>query len=144
MLGAVLGRHAGIAHYTVGQRRGLNIGNAGSGDPLYVIRLEAETRRVVVGPRAALGSQRVIVRDVNWLGEGTGREGSVHAAVKIRSTRPPAPATVMLRADGGAEVMLDAAEEAVAPGQACVFYDGDRVLGGGWIVREAATTQTAA
>jgi len=136
--GAVLGRHHGIIHYTVGQRRGLNLGGR---DPLYVLRLEPETRRVVVGPRAALGRLRLVVRDVNWLGDGSANE--IRAAVKIRSTRPPAPATVTLRADGGAEVVLDAPEEAVAPGQACVFYDGDRVLGGGWITREGYETATA-
>jgi len=129
--GRTLGRHAGIVHYTIGQRRGLNLGG---GDALYVLRLEPETRRVIVGPRAALGRQRLAVRDVNWLGDGV--PGEVRASVKIRSTRPPAPATIMIRSNGHAEVALDAPEEAVAPGQACVFYDGDRVLGGGWIVRD--------
>ena len=129
--GRTLGRHAGIVHYTIGQRRGLNLGG---GDALYVLRLEPETRRVIVGPRAALGRQRLAVRDVNWLGDGL--PGEVRASVKIRSTRPPAPATIMIRSNGHAEVALDAPEEAVAPGQACVFYDGDRVLGGGWIVRD--------
>ena len=130
--GHVLGRHAGIVHYTIGQRRGLNLGG---GDALYVLRLEPEARRVVVGPRAALGRQMVRVRDVNWLG-GADVKG-FRTAVKIRSTRPPAPATVALTADGGALVTLDLPEEAVAPGQACVFYDGDRVLGGGWIEKAA-------
>ena len=129
--GAVLGQHEGVIHYTVGQRKGLNIGG---GAALYVIRIDPESRRVVVGPRTALGRQRVVVRDVNWLGDA--RDGEIRAAVKIRSTRPPAPATVTLGADGGAIVMLDEPEEAVAPGQACVFYAGDRVLGGGWITRD--------
>jgi tRNA-specific 2-thiouridylase len=129
--GQVLGRHQGIIHYTIGQRRGLNLGG---GDALYVLRLEPESRRVVVGPRAALGRQKLSVRDVNWLGDGAA--GEVRAAVKIRSTRPPAPACVTIGADGHAEILLDTPEEAVAPGQACVFYEGDRVLGGGWITRE--------
>ena len=128
----MLGRHAGIVHYTVGQRRGLDLGG---GEALYVIRLEPATRRVVVGPRAALGRARIRVRDVNWLGGEAATP--VRAAVKIRSTRPPVAATVT-RTSGGAEVALDAPEEGVAPGQACVFYDGERVLGGGWIVRDAA------
>jgi tRNA-specific 2-thiouridylase len=130
----MLGRHQGVIHYTVGQRKGLNIGG---GDALYVVRLEADTRRVVVGPRAALGRQRVIVRDVNWLGDDATGGGEIRAAVKIRSTRPPAPATVTLHADGGATVTLDEPEEAVAPGQACVFYNGERVLGGGWVTRDS-------
>jgi tRNA-specific 2-thiouridylase len=131
--GNVLGRHAGIIHYTVGQRRGLNLGG---GAALYVLRLEPEARRVVVGPREALGRQRIAVTGVNWLGEGDGQ--NLRAAVKIRSARPAAPAMVSLGANGTASILLDAPEEAVAPGQACVFYDGERVLGGGWITRDAA------
>jgi tRNA-specific 2-thiouridylase len=130
--GKVLGRHQGIIHYTIGQRRGLNLGG---GDPLYVLRLDAAARRVVVGPRAALGSLRVSVRDVNWLGGDHAEGDSFRATVKVRSTRPPAPATITFVAGNSALVELDAPEEAVAPGQACVFYDGDRVLGGGWITR---------
>ena len=138
--GRVLGRHQGIVHYTVGQRRGLNLGG---GDPLYVIRLDASTRRVVVGPRAALANVSVAVRDVNWLGERPAAGVPVRAAVKIRSTRPPAAALVTLMADGGATVALEEPEEAIAPGQACVMYDGDRVLGGGWITRDATKRAAA-
>jgi tRNA-specific 2-thiouridylase len=130
--GKVLGRHQGIIHYTIGQRRGLNLGG---GDPLYVLRLDAAAKRVVVGPKAALGSLRVTVRDVNWLGGDHAEGDSFRAAVKVRSTRPPAPATITFAAGNGALVELDTPEEAVAPGQACVFYDGDRVLGGGFIAR---------
>jgi tRNA-specific 2-thiouridylase len=130
--GTVLGRHQGIIHYTIGQRRGLNLGG---GDPLYVLRLDAAAKRVVVGPRAALGSLRVSVRDVNWLGGDRAEGSSIRAAVKVRSTRPPAPATITFAAGNCAVVELDAPEEAVAPGQACVFYDDDRVLGGGFITR---------
>jgi tRNA-specific 2-thiouridylase len=131
--GRVLGRHRGIIHYTVGQRRGLNLGG---GDPLYVVRLDAAARRVIVGPRAALANATVTVRDLNWLGERIEPGVPLRAAVKIRSTRPPAAAAVTLLPDGGALVELDQPEEAVAPGQACVIYDGDRVLGGGWITRD--------
>ncbi len=129
--GRVLGRHQGIVHYTVGQRRGLRLGG---GEPLYVLRLEPDSRRVVVGPKEALACRRIRLAGVNWLGEGDGREERV--TVKIRSTRPPVPATLSLDADGGATVDLDAPEEGVAAGQACVLYRGERVLGGGWIRRE--------
>lgn len=132
--GQVLGEHKGIIHYTVGQRRGLGIGG---GEPLYVVRLDPEARHVVVGPREALATSIVPVAEVNWLGDDrfdrapeTGHE----VLVKVRSTRPPAPALVRPTA-AGAEVDLATPEEGIAPGQACVFYapDGSRVLGGGWI-----------
>jgi len=129
--GRVLGQHQGVIHYTVGQRRGLGLGG---GAPLYVVRVEADTRRVVVGPREALGRRHIELAGVNWLGDGDGQ--GVRVTVKIRSTREPAPATLTLGPDGTATVTLDAPEEAVAPGQACVFYREERVLGGGWIVAE--------
>jgi len=134
--GRVLGTHPGIIHYTIGQRRGLGIGG---GAPLYVVRLEPETRRVVVGPRAALGTRSVAVEAVNWIGAGTLAQappGGHEALVKVRSARPPAPARIHPR-PGGAAVELVEPEEGVAPGQACVFYapEGSRVLGGGWIAR---------
>lgn len=134
--GNVLARHDGIIHYTVGQRRGLGIGG---GQPLYIVRLEPEARRVVVGPAEALLTGRLGVREVNWLGDGDGppRTG-IKVAVKLRSTQPLTMATVSGRGDGIAEVMLDTPQAGVAPGQACVFYDGERMLGGGWIVRPAA------
>jgi len=128
--GRVLGRHQGVIHYTIGQRRGLNIGG---GDPLYVLRLDAERAQVVVGPKEMLGRQTVAVRAVNWLGQGDGLGQEYRCQVKIRSTRPPAEARLILDGQGGALVRLDQPEEGVAPGQACVFYDGERVLGGGWI-----------
>lgn len=130
--GNVLGTHRGVIHYTIGQRRGLGIG--GLGDPLYVVRLDPETRRVIVGPKEALKTRIVPVTEVNWLGDGP-FEGEVQIAARIRSTRPPRPA--ILRATGAnrAEIELLDAEEGVSPGQACVFYEPDstRVLGGGWI-----------
>ena len=130
--GQVLGRHEGIIHYTVGQRKGLGIGG---GPPLYVIRLDAPNRHVVVGPKESLALKRISLHTVNWLGEGPteGREVSV----KVRSTRPPAPATLTLTENGRAELTLHGVEEGVSPGQACVFYDGDRMLGGGWISARA-------
>jgi tRNA-specific 2-thiouridylase len=136
--GRVLGRHKGIAHFTVGQRHGLGIGG---GAPLHVLRLEPASARVIVGPREALATTRFPVRELNWLGPAIGPSG-VRATVKVRSSRPPVPATVLAKAAGGrapgAEVILDTPEYGVAPGQACVVYDGSRVLGGGWIERTTA------
>ncbi len=133
--GRVLGHHDGIINYTVGQRRGLNIGG---GDPLYVIRLEPTTERVVVGPRESLLESTVYVTEINWLGnqplEAYGADG-IEVHVKLRSLQPLAAATVVGLPGNQADVTLLTAEAGVAPGQACVFYDGDRVLGGGWITR---------
>ncbi len=129
--GQVLGGHDGIIHFTVGQRKGLGIAAA---DPLYVLRIEAASRRVVVGPRASLGQARVALRDVNWLGRRP--DDKLRVAVKLRSAQAPVAGTLMLAADGG-EVVLDEPTLGVAPGQACVVYDGGRVLGGGWIKRSA-------
>jgi tRNA-specific 2-thiouridylase len=133
--GRVLGRHGGIIHFTVGQRRGLGIS---TGSPLYVVRLDAASRRVVVGPREALRTSRIRLREVNWLGEGTidaALEHRVH--VKVRSARPPQPGWLRAGATGGVEVELIGGEDGVSPGQACVFYDAAegqaRVLGGGVI-----------
>ncbi|MGQ0588847.1 MAG: tRNA 2-thiouridine(34) synthase MnmA [Sphingosinicella sp.] len=120
--GRVLGRHRGLIHFTVGQRRGLEIG--GQSEPLYVLRLEPEPRRVVVGPRAALAVRAAALSGINWLGEDQ-REG---LGVKVRSLAQPAPA----RFDGR-NVHFQAPEYGVAPGQAAVIYAGERVLGGGWI-----------
>lgn len=131
-VGNVLGQHEGIINYTVGQRRGLGVGG---GAPLYVLRLIAAERRVVVGPKESLRQKQITLRQVNWLGEGPTAAREI--AVKIRSTRPPAPATLTLTGDGGGEVILHGVEEGVSPGQACVFYDEDRVLGGGWIASAA-------
>jgi tRNA-specific 2-thiouridylase len=160
--GSVLGRHDGIIHFTVGQRRGLRVA---TGHPLYVVRLDAVTRRVVVGPREALRISTMRLRDVNWLGDGTleavladgSRDRSAPAEtgragvdrrevfVKVRSTRAPQPA--WLRAcPGGVEVELVVGEDGVAPGQACVFYDAQagqaRVLGGGIIQSAVAASET--
>jgi tRNA-specific 2-thiouridylase len=141
MDGRVLGRHHGIIHYTVGQRRGLGLS---VGEPLYVLRLDAERARVVVGPREALATRTIRVADVNWLGDGPlagiGPDG-MEVAVRVRSTREPRPA-LLRPGNSGAEVELLAPEDGVSPGQACVIYDSEapraRVLGGGTIVRADA------
>lgn len=140
--GRVLGQHEGVAGFTVGQRRGIDIG--GTADRLYVIRLEPETRRVVVGPREALGIARFMVSDINWLGLGESLpEAGVTVSVKVRNSFSPAPAVVYGRADGRAEVVLETPIEAVAPGQAAVFYEDERVLGGGFIERQRAAAVAA-
>ncbi len=131
--GRVLGRHAGVARFTVGQRRGLGIA---WDEPLYVVRLEPAARRVVVGPRAALAGARLTIREVNWLGDGAFPDEPIAVAVKLRATQAAVPATVSGLGGGRAEVVLDAPQAAIAPGQACVMYRGERVLGGGWIERE--------
>ncbi|MSO85188.1 MAG: tRNA 2-thiouridine(34) synthase MnmA [Rhodospirillales bacterium] len=134
--GRTLGRHQGIIHFTVGQRRGLDLGNAGHGEPLYVVRIEAETARVVVGPRAALMRSSLTAKDVNWLDAPP--DDSAAITVKVRSTQPAVPATVRALPEGHAEVVFAEPQGAIAPGQACVFYAGSRVLGGGWIERASA------
>ncbi len=133
--GRVLGRHDGVLRYTVGQRRGLGIG--GLEEPLFVLRLDAERRQVVVGPREALLTREVRLREVNWLGDGP-LDSEREVLARVRSTRAPVPALAR-PAEGGAAVTLLAPEEGVAPGQACVLYatEGTRVLGGGWITRAA-------
>ncbi|MFD1696286.1 tRNA 2-thiouridine(34) synthase MnmA [Roseibium aestuarii] len=136
MDGSVLGRHEGIIHFTIGQRRGLGVA---TGEPLYVVRLDPDTKRVIVGPREALATRKVVLRELNWLGDQPLDEGdTLEIFAKVRSTRPPAPARLSNH-DGVISVELTSGERGVAPGQACVFYDSDgtdaRVLGGGWIDR---------
>lgn len=129
--GRVLGRHGGVGLFTVGQRRGLGLAG---GQPLFVLRLEPATARVVVGPRPALAQRRLRLRAVNWLGESPLGEEPLPVAVKLRSAMAPVPAVVRASsARGEAEVTLAEPYHGVAPGQACVFYVGSRVLGGGWI-----------
>ncbi|MEM9902703.1 MAG: tRNA 2-thiouridine(34) synthase MnmA [Pseudomonadota bacterium] len=134
--GRVLGVHTGVIHYTIGQRRGLGIG--GLAEPLYVVKLDAETRRVIVGPKAALAKRVVPLREINWLGDAplTSR-AEWHLTAKIRSTRPPRDAILRPTGPTSGEVELIVAEEGVSPGQACVLYQtqSTRVLGGGWITR---------
>jgi tRNA-specific 2-thiouridylase len=138
--GRRLGRHDGIINFTVGQRRGLGIG--GEAEPLYVVRLEPEQHRVVVGPQAALARDVVRVSAVNWLGARPIDPVGEAVEVKLRSTMSPVAARLHPRADGSAEVKLDHPQHGVAPGQAAVFYRGSRVLGGGWI--DGAASQAAA
>jgi tRNA-specific 2-thiouridylase len=138
--GRVLGRHEGIIHYTIGQRRGLGVAE---GAPLFVVRLDPAAARVIVGPREALMTRVLGLRDVNWLGDGGLGDlpaGGLEVWARVRSSQAPQPATLFL--DGGEVfVRLHEGENGVAAGQACVFYDsGDpraRVLGGGWIRRAA-------
>lgn len=145
--GRVLGRHDGVVRYTVGQRRGLGIA---TGEPLFVVRLDAENARVVVGPREALATRSISLRDFNWLGEGnltaTATDG-IPVFARVRSTRPPAEATLTIR-NATPVVELTHEESGVAPGQACVLYDGrsseSRVLGGGIIMARAGAEQARA
>jgi tRNA-specific 2-thiouridylase len=125
--GRVLGQHRGLIHFTVGQRKGLDIG--GQAEPLYVVRLEPESRRVIAGPRAALAVAAARLSDINWIG-GPDRGGPVQA--KVRSMARPVPAKL-----DGDRLRFEQPEFGVAPGQAAVLYDGDRVLGGGWIEETA-------
>jgi len=144
--GRVLGHHDGIIYFTVGQRRGLGVA---TGAPLYVVRLDAASRRVVVGPREALRTSRIRLRDVNWLGDGTIEQAVQRRPeiyVKVRSTRPPQSAWLRGAADGGIDVELVGNEDGISPGQACAFYDAAegeaRVLGGG-IIAGAVALPTA-
>ncbi len=135
--GTRLGEHEGIIHFTIGQRRGLGIAR---GEPLYVVKLDALTNAVVVGPRESLETRTLVLRDVNWLGMGpieaaAGDGLAIYA--RVRSTQPPEPAMLRVDLDGTVKVDLANGDGGVAKGQACVFYDGEghraRILGGGWI-----------
>ncbi|MPT22279.1 MAG: tRNA 2-thiouridine(34) synthase MnmA [Starkeya sp.] len=144
--GRVLGRHAGVMRFTIGQRKGLGIA---ASEPLYVVGIDAGRRQVVVGPRAALGVSAIRIDEVNWLGEETLDEAAARERelyVKVRSSRAPVPAHLAPTEGGGVEVRLHGTEEGVAPGQACVFYEdgeaGTRMLGGGVIRRKLAPFTT--
>jgi tRNA-specific 2-thiouridylase len=132
MDGSVVGQHEGIIHYTVGQRRGLGVA---AKDPLYVIKLDAEKKQVIVGPKEALLTKTFSVRDLNWLGNEALLEEGVELQVKLRSAQAPVAAQVRGADKNRAMVTLLDPREAVAPGQACVMYEGARVLGGGWITK---------
>ena len=133
--GKVLAPHNGIAQFTVGQRKGLGIAGA---EPLYVLGIDAAQRRVIVGPRAALGETRLRLGELNWLCPVAAN--AMPVAAKLRSTQRPVPATLYPgRGAGEADLVLDTPTGAVAPGQAAVLYDGERVLAGGWIRRRALT-----
>jgi len=130
--GRVLGRHPGLARFTVGQRRGLGVA---AGERLYVVRLEPERRRVVVGPRAALLCPHAELSGVNWLGREPLPAEGLELEVRYRANEPTVPARVVPDGEGGARVIFVKPQVAVAPGQAGVFYAGSRLLGGGWIER---------
>ena len=129
--GRVLGSHEGIIKYTIGQRRGIGVG--GTAEPLYVVRLEPESHKVIVGPKQALARDVVRIGQVNWLGDQPLSKEGLEVQVKLRSVSNVAPAHIFAAADGGAEVVLTDPQFGISPGQAAVFYDGERVLGGGWI-----------
>ncbi len=138
--GRVLGQHRGIMYYTIGQRRGLGLKDGSGLDPLYVVRIDADSKQVIIGPREALARSKIFLTDINWIGDtpyGPDLEGK-KIGVKVRSTRPPEPAILHWQ-DQAVWIELVDPEEGISPGQACVFYQQDadqaRVLGGGWITR---------
>jgi tRNA-specific 2-thiouridylase len=138
MEGNVLAQHNGVIHYTIGQRRGLGIG--GLETPLYVVKLDVEKKHVIVGPKEALATRIVPIREINWLGDTPfDSQSEWQVNVRVRSTKPPMPAVIRPLSATEANVELLTPEEGVSPGQACVFYeDGStRILGGGWIWRGA-------
>lgn len=132
--GRDLGVHPGIHHFTVGQRRGLGIAHSA---PLYVLELRPEDNLVVVGPRAELGRRRCVVVRPNWISIPALIE-PLRVMAKIRSRHREAPATIVPMDNDSVDVLFDSPQLAVAPGQACVFYQGEEILGGGWIAREGA------
>ncbi len=133
--GQVLGRHDGIVNFTVGRRRGIGIAGP---EPLYVVAINAAQRQVVVGPYDALLGRRLTINEINWLGDRV-LDGETQAvSVKLRAPHQAVSATLRGLGSKRAEVTLDAPEAAIAPGQACVIYYGERVLGGGWIERPEA------
>jgi tRNA-specific 2-thiouridylase len=146
MDGRVLGSHGGITDYTIGQRRGLNVA---VGEPLFVVKLEPDLRRVVVGPREALLTASLTLDETNWLGDEANIEAAAEAGApvlaRVRSTRPPSPARLAMT-DGAVSVVFETGEEGVAPGQACALYDPadpDRLLGGGFIASTTAVAPAA-
>lgn len=130
--GRLMGQHKGIVRYTIGQRKGLHIGG---GEPLYVVRLDPHTHQVIVGPYEALARTSLELKEINWLGPQV--TGPVSCHVRIRSTRPPVPAILYLEEEGRGRVTFCEPHYGVAAGQACVFYEDSRTLGGGWILRES-------
>ncbi|WP_321490982.1 tRNA 2-thiouridine(34) synthase MnmA [uncultured Hyphomonas sp.] len=135
--GRVLGEHSGVIHYTIGQRRGLGVA---TGDPLFVVKIDAPNRRVVVGPREALMTSGLLLEELNWIGRGSleaAADAGAAVLVRVRSTRPPVPGRLGWH-DGAPVIWFDEPEEGVARGQAAVLYDPDgstRILGGGFILK---------
>ena len=145
--GRVLGRHQGIVHFTVGQRRGLGVA---AGEPLFVVRLDPERGQVVVGPRSCLAVDTIRLREPNWLGDGeiaAAAERGRRVLARVRSTQVPQPARMSRTAEGGYALVLDRPELGVSRGQACVLYDAGqepgRLLGGG-IIERASLEATSA
>ncbi|HJU17025.1 MAG TPA: tRNA 2-thiouridine(34) synthase MnmA [Stellaceae bacterium] len=132
--GRVLGRHRGIGRFTIGQRKGLGIA---APEPLHVLHIDPEKRRIVVGPRSALATNRLALGEINWLAAAPPAPDGTAVMAKLRSTQGPVPARLYPGAEPGAGELVLATSEAAAPGQAAVLYDGERVLGGGWIRRAA-------
>ena len=139
MAGRVVGRHNGIINFTIGQRRG--VGVAG-GIPLYVVKIDPATKQVVIGSKENLARDLIGVRDINWLGDTKPGDAAIHVQVKLRSMQPIVPAILRRNEQNNFVIELDAPQYGVAPGQACVIYDGNRVLGGGWIEKTGLSEQT--
>ena len=132
--GRVLGTHDGIVNYTVGQRKGLGLGGGETqGVPLFVVGLRPDTRDVVVGPREALARDILFLKDINWIGDVPLSPTPQHVHIKVRSSQEPFEAQIFMNEKGVVEVRMPQAYYGISPGQACVAYDGDRCLGGGWI-----------
>ncbi|MCI5061035.1 MAG: tRNA 2-thiouridine(34) synthase MnmA [Alphaproteobacteria bacterium] len=146
--GRIMGEHRGVIHYTIGQRKGLGIGGGNNDDnsPFYVVRVDPTKNEVIIGPKEALARDIVTIHDCNWLGcgnlfrsdtptGGVASETSKRIQVKLRSVSQAAPATLTINADGTAIITLDTPQYGIAPGQAAVCYEEERVIGGGWITK---------
>lgn len=134
--GRIMGEHNGVIHYTIGQRRGLGIGGGHNDDnsPFYVVRVDAKTNEVIVGPKEALARNIIYLHDTNWLVQNTKKDG-IEIEVKLRSVSKAAPAELFINEDGSAEIHLPTPQYGIAPGQAAVCYINSRVIGGGWIFK---------
>lgn len=131
--GTIIGKHDGIINFTIGQRKGIGIANA---EPLYVIKLNPQTKEVIVGHKEDLASNELVVKELNWLGDKDQLSQETTCQVKLRSAHKPIPAKVYALKDNYAKVVLSESYFGITPGQACVMYDGSRVLGGGWITKD--------
>lgn len=139
--GRVLGDHEGIIHYTIGQRKGLGLGGGETGGtPLFVVGLNPDNNQVIVGPREALARDRITLKDFNWIGDQQLNAATIPVSVKVRSSQEPIEASLSLDADGTPIVSLHQPYYGISPGQACVIYDQERCLGGGWISGTENTT----
>ena len=130
--GKILGHHDGIVNFTIGQRKRIGVAHD---KPLYVIKIDPENNRVIVGEKDDLKSTQLQIKELNWLSEDEDLKKDIRCSVRLRSNHEEIPATVRYKGDGYADVILDSAYYGITPGQACVMYEGDRVLGGGWIMK---------